>query len=258
MTNTKTRVAVITGAAGGIGAACAVRLAKDGFDIVIADIKPADATLNRVREAGRRGEALPCDITQPANVEKLRTLVAGHFGRCDVLINNTGFYGFTPFDSLTFEEWRRYMSVNLDSAFLMCKAFVPFMREQGYGRIIGMASNSYYSNVPGLTAYVATKGALIGLIRGLASDLGISGITANMVAPGPILTEQVRASLSSGSEADREMAVAGFFAKIAETQAVKRTGMPGDVADVVSFLAGESSSFITGQTIVVDGGCVRL
>lgn len=255
MSNTTTRVAVISGAAGGIGAACAERLAKDGFDIVIADVLPADDTLNKIRAAGRRGEALQSDITQPANVESLSDLVAEKFGRCDVLVNNTGFYGFVPFDSLSFEEWRRYMSVNLDSAFLMCKAFTPFMREQGHGRIIGMASNSYYSNVPGLTAYIATKGALIGLIRGLASDLGPHGITANLVAPGPILTERVKVSMTeSGGDAE----VSAFFTKIIETQAVKRTGMPGDVADVVAFLASESSSFITGQTIVVDGGCERL
>jgi NAD(P)-dependent dehydrogenase (short-subunit alcohol dehydrogenase family) len=258
VTTQTTRVAVVSGAAGGIGAACALRLAQDGFDIAIADIKPATTTLGKIRELGRHGEALVCDITQPASVEAMRSLVAQSFGRCDALLNIAGFYTMVPFESLTFEDWRRFMSVNLDSAFLMCQAFVPFMRAQQRGRIISMASNSFYSNVPGLTAYIATKGGLVGLMRGLASDLGGFGVTANVVAPGPILTDQIRSAMTTDIGEQGDAIVNGFFAKMAETQAVKRTGMPRDVADVVAFLASDSSSFVTGQTIVVDGGSVRL
>jgi NAD(P)-dependent dehydrogenase (short-subunit alcohol dehydrogenase family) len=132
------------------------------------------------------------------------------------------------------------------------------MRRLHHGRIISMASNSFYSNVPGMIAYMATKGGLIGMTRGLASELGGEGITANLVAPGPILTDQLKAMLPRESGVTLDTAVSGFFSQITATQAVKRTGLPTDVADVVSFLASEASSFISGQTIVVDGGCVRL
>jgi NAD(P)-dependent dehydrogenase (short-subunit alcohol dehydrogenase family) len=199
-----------------------------------------------------------CDISDPAKVEALRSHVDAVLGRCDVLLNNAGFYSMVPLDSLSFETWRRYMSVNLDAAFLMSKAFAPLMRRLHHGRIISMASNSFYSNVPGMIAYMATKGGLIGMTRGLASELGGEGITANLVAPGPILTDQLKAMLPRESGVTLDTAVSGFFSQITATQAVKRTGLPTDVADVVSFLASEASSFISGQTIVVDGGCVRL
>jgi (S)-1-phenylethanol dehydrogenase len=258
MPDLENRVALVTGGAGGIGAACAARLARDGFDLVVVDLKPANEVLQLIREAGRRCEYVCCDITDPAKVEALRSHVDAVFGRCDVLLNNAGFYSMVPLDSLSFETWRRYMSVNLDAAFLMSKAFSTLMRRLHHGRIISMASNSFYSNVPGMIAYMATKGGLIGMTRGLASELGGEGITANLVAPGPILTDQLKAMLPREPGVTLDSAVSGFFAHITATQAVKRTGMPTDVADVVSFLASEASSFISGQTIVVDGGCVRL
>ena len=252
------RVALVTGGAGGIGAACAARLAHDGFDIVVVDIKPASGVEKLIREAGCRCEYVCCDITDPDKVEALRSHVDAVFGRCDVLLNNAGFYSMVPLDTLSHETWRRYMSLNLDAAFVMSKAFAPLMRRLHYGRIISMASNSFYSNVPGMIAYMATKGGLIGMMRGLASELGGEGITANLVAPGPILTDQLKAMLPRESGVTLDNSVSGFFSQITATQAVKRTGVPTDVADVVSFLASEASGFISGQTIVVDGGCVRL
>jgi NAD(P)-dependent dehydrogenase (short-subunit alcohol dehydrogenase family) len=258
MPDVDNRVALVTGGAGGIGAACAARLARDGFDIVVADVKPASGVEKLIREAGRRCEYVCSDITDPGKVEALRAHVDAVFGRCDVLLNNAGFYSMVPLDTLSYETWRRYMSVNLDAAFLMSKAFAPLMRRLHHGRIISMASNSFYSNVPGMIAYMATKGGLIGMTRGLASELGGEGITANLVAPGPILTDQLKAMLPHESGVTLDAAVSGFFSQIVATQAVKRKGLPTDVADVVSFLASEASGFISGQTIVVDGGCVRL
>jgi 3-oxoacyl-[acyl-carrier protein] reductase/(S)-1-phenylethanol dehydrogenase len=252
------RVAIITGGAGGIGAACAWRLAADGFDIGIVDIKPADQILAELQAAGRQAKTLACDITDPDSVGTVQDFVRNRFGRCDVLINNAGFYSFIPFNDLTFETWRRYMSVNLDGAFLMCKALVPLMQERKWGRIISLASNSFFSNVPGLMAYISTKGGLIGLTRGLASDLGGDGITANAVAPGPIGTEQVMSGFARTDGTVDQSAFAGFCDMILGTQALKRFGQPAEVADVVSFFASEQSRFITGQTLIIDGGAVRL
>jgi NAD(P)-dependent dehydrogenase (short-subunit alcohol dehydrogenase family) len=258
VSNNSTPVAVVSGAAGGIGAACAVRLAQDGFDVVIVDIKPAEETYAAVLATGRRCDAVVCDVTRPGSVQALSDLVGDKFGRCDVLLNNAGFYSFVPLEDLSYEVWRQFMALNLDGAFLMSKAFAPLMKKRHHGRIIALASNSFYSNVPGMIAYVATKGGLIGLMRGLASELGPEGITANLVAPGPILTEQLKAMLPRDPQTTVDTAVEGFFEQIMGTQAIKRVGMPTDVADVVSFLASANSSFVTGQTIVIDGGCVRL
>jgi NAD(P)-dependent dehydrogenase (short-subunit alcohol dehydrogenase family) len=252
------RGAVVTGGAGGIGASCAVKLAQDGLDIIIVDVKDAGESVRLVEATGRRCEFIRTDITDPDSVNSLRSQVEAWFGRCDVLLNNAGIYSMVPLEALDFTSWRRYMALNLDAPFLLCKALAPLMRAHGNGRIISIASNSFYANVPGLTAYVATKGGLIGLMRGLASELGPQGITANVVAPGPILTEQLKSMLVDAEGRQSERGLTDFLAQITATQAVKRTGMPGDVAGVVSFLASPASAFVTGQTIVVDGGSVRL
>jgi len=257
MTN-ENRVAVVTGGAGGIGAACARRLAADGFDIGIIDVKPMEQILAELAAIGRAAKALACDITDPGIIAAVQGFVRSQFGRCDVLVNNAGFYSFIHFNELTFETWRRYMSVNLDGAFLMCKALVPLMQERKWGRIINLASNSFFSNVPGLLPYISTKGGLIGLTRGLASDLGADGITANAVAPGPIGTEQVKSGFLRPDSTLDEAAFAGFQNMIVGTQALKRFGAPAEVADVVAFFASEQSRFITGQTLMIDGGVVRL
>ena len=253
-------VAVISGGAGGIGAACALKLARDGFRIVIADIKPADATIAAIQAAGGQAIGFTGDITQPAEVERLRRLVETSYGRCDVLLNNAGLYDFHHFNDLTFDIWRRHMALNLDAPFLMAKAFVPMMQARHHGRVIQIATNSLYAMVPALSAYIATKGGAIGLVRGMASDLGADGITVNAVAPGPIQTETAKAGFArsfTGGVFDQAV-FDQFIGTIVQSQAIKQGGTPEDVADVVSFLASDASRFVTGQTIVVDGGSARL
>lgn len=254
---TERKVAVVTGAAAGIGQAAAVRLAKDGFDLAIADIAAADSTVASIEALGRRALGVRCDVAKPEEVSRFGEQVLGELGRCDVLFNNAGIYAFVPIEEMTYEVWRRFMSLNMDAAFLMARAFIPGMKARGWGRIINIASNSFSLHVPNMAQYIASKGGIIGLTRGLASDLGDHGITVNAVAPGPTMTEGIRKSLAEMGGGEDESAVQAFVAGIVQNQAIKRMGEPADVAAAVSFLASEEAGFITAQTLVIDGGQAR-
>jgi len=171
------RVAVVTGAAAGIGQALAGRLAADGLRIAIADLAPAEETVAAVEAAGSEGFAERCDISDGTDVDKFAAAVRERFGRCDVLVANAGVYPIAKFEDWTWEQWRAVMSVNVDSLFHLTKAFLPPMREAGWGRIVLAASNGVYSGLPGLTPYVASKGAVVGFLRSLAGEIGADGVT---------------------------------------------------------------------------------
>jgi NAD(P)-dependent dehydrogenase (short-subunit alcohol dehydrogenase family) len=166
------KVAVITGAAAGIGQAYATRLAADGATIVAADRQSADETVSLVKAAGGSAIAVPCDVSKPADVAALAQAVEAQFGRCDILVNNAGIYPIQTFDQITFEDWRRIMSVNLDGQFLTIKAFAPGMRQRGWGRIVNQASDTFALNLMGFAHYIASKGGVIGLTRALAANSG--------------------------------------------------------------------------------------
>lgn len=253
------RVAVVSGAAGGLGQSCAQRLAQDGIDVVVADVKASEETVSLIEGAGRRALAVHCDVTRPEQVSALAQQVAQRFGRCDILVNNAGMYSAVPFLEMSYETWRRYMALNLDGAFLLSKAFAPGMIERRWGRIINMASNSFHLvTVPGLTGYVASKGGLIGLTRALASELGPTGVTVNALAPGPTVTAQLEASFYEMAGTRDRQAFDGFMQQLAQNQAVKRIATPADVVGALSFLASEESAMMTGQTLVIDGGWARV
>jgi NAD(P)-dependent dehydrogenase (short-subunit alcohol dehydrogenase family) len=232
-------------------------LAEAGLDVAVADMADASETVAAIRVLGRQAFAFGCDLTDPDRVAVMADEVNAKLGRCDVLFNNAGVYGFAPLDTLSFAEWRRYMSINVDAAFLTALAFAPGMKARGWGRIINMASDSYSLYVQNLTPYIASKGAVIGLTRGLASDLGDHGITVNAVAPGPTETSKLRSSFFEQTGTTDEAALQGFLSAIAQNQAIKRAGRPIDVAGAVVFLASEAAGFITGQTLVIDGGGAR-
>src|SRR3954470_1213276 len=177
------RVAVITGAAAGIGQETARRLAVDGHRIAIADIADASETIGIVEAVGGEAVGFECDVSSPDSVAAMATAVRERFGRADVLIANAGIYPIRSFDETTWEQWRQMMSINLDSLFLLLKAFLPGMRAAGWGRIVALASNTFHTGLPGLTPYVASKGGVIGLVRSLAGEIGEDGITINAVAP---------------------------------------------------------------------------
>jgi len=247
------KVAVITGAANGIGQAFAQRLAQDGAHVAIADIAPADATVRLVEQADRDALAGTCDVTSPEAVTALADAVAQRFGRCDILVNCAGIFPQQAFDDMTFADWRRVLSINLDSAFLLSSAFVPGMKRRGWGRIVNLASSTLGSVVTGFVHYVASKGGIVGFTRALASELGPHGITVNAISPGltrtpGTLARKPRAGLASMDEE---------FAAVATMQAIKRGEVPDDLVGTMSFLTSDDAAFITGQTLNVDGGRVR-
>jgi NAD(P)-dependent dehydrogenase (short-subunit alcohol dehydrogenase family) len=243
------RVVVVTGAAAGIGQALAGRLAEDGMRIAIADLEPAEETVAKVEAAGSEAFAARCDISDGDSVDSFAAAVRERFGGCDVLVCNAGIYPLARFEDWTWEQWRATMSVNVDSLFHLTKAFLPAMREAGWGRIVAAASNGFYSGLPGLTPYVASKGAVVGFVRSLAGEIGGDGVTINAYAPSLTRT---RGTTVTGPHEEL-----GLFEKVIEEQAIPRTQVPEDVAGLVSFLASDAAGFITGQTIPVDGGAVH-
>jgi NAD(P)-dependent dehydrogenase (short-subunit alcohol dehydrogenase family) len=247
------KVAVITGGANGIGQAFARRLADDGVHVAIADVAPGDDTRKLVEQAGRDALACICDVTSPDSVAALAVDVERRFGRCDILINCAGIFPNQPFEQITFTEWRRVLSINLDGTYLASAAFVPGMKQRGWGRIVNMASSTLGSVVTGFAHYMASKAGIVGFTRALASELGPHGITVNAISPGltrspGTLARRPRPGFASMEEE---------FALAARAQAIPRGEVPDDLVGAVSFLTSDDAAFMTGQTINVDGGRVR-
>ena len=249
----KDKVAVITGAASGIGRAYAVRLASEGALVAIVDRNDADDAIAEVKAAGGKAAAFKCDISSPDEVKELGQNVDKEFGRCDILVNNAGLIPSCKFEDLSFEEWRRMMATNLDAMFLTAKQFIPGMRTRRWGRVINMASNTFGQVTAGLTHYIASKAGVIGFTRALASEVGVDGVTVNAIAPGFTRTPGTLA-LGSGY---RGMSSEQLFETLAQRQAIPRPPKTTDLVGTLSFLASDDAEFLTAQTLYVDGGLVR-
>ncbi|AKU95698.1 3-oxoacyl-[acyl-carrier protein] reductase [Labilithrix luteola] len=243
------RVAVVTGAAAGIGQAYALRLAADGHAVAIADLGPAEQTVRLIEDAGGAAFAVPTDVADPDSVARFARAVADRFGGADILVHNAGIYPVVAFEETDWSTWRKVMGVNLDSAFHLTHAFLPGMKAKGWGRIVLVASTAFHTGPPGLVAYAASKGGVIGFARSLAAEIGEFGVTVNVIAPGMVRTP--------GTLAGRQHEL-GLFDKVLAAQAIKRTGTPEDLMSAVSFLTSDGASFVTGQTLAVDGGVARL
>ena len=246
--NDTRRVAVVTGAAAGLGRSYAGRLAADGHDLALADLDLCTETEAEVVAAGRQCLAGRLDVTDADAVASFAEAVDERFGGCDVLVNNAGVYPLTSFDDLTFAEYRKVMSVNADSVFLMTKAFMNGMRERGFGRVINVATQVNWMALPDVVSYVASKMAVIGLTRAIATEVGADGVTVNAISPGLVRTDT---NVATHDPAVWEMVRL-------HSQVIPRTIMPDDVAGMVSFLASDDASLITGQNFLVNAGAVRL
>lgn len=236
-------VAVVTGGAAGIGQALARRLAELGAAVVVADIDDAAETVQLIEEAGGRAIGVRGDTSDVSAVEELRRLTQDRFGVVNVVVNNAAIMPPRAFLDIPVEEWDRVQTVNLRSSFLVARAFLPGMKELGWGRVVQIASTSFFSPPPGMVSYITSKGSVIAFTRALAAEVGDWGVNVNAIAPGGVVTP---GTVNAG--------FAPSFEQYAGLQNIKRVGRPDDLAGVLAFLVSEDAGFITGQTLVVDGG----
>ena len=246
-TSIQGRVAIVTGAAGGLGRAFCLALAQKGAHVVVADLDYAGAeqTVEMLNESGNDGIAIAVDVSDETATLQMAAQAVERWGRIDILVNNAAIYAGLerkPFDAISIEEWDQVMAVNLKGPWLCTRAVFPLMKIQGKGKIINIASAVFYSGSPLWSHYVSSKGGLIGLTRSLAKELGNEKITVNAVAPGFTMTEA------------SEQLIPDAVNYGVQRGSIKRSEQPEDLVGAVLFLASDFSDFITGQTIIIDGG----
>ena len=237
--------AIVTGGARGLGRAYCLALADARFDIVVSDLLDTGQTVAEIEAAGGRAVGVRADISSAADNDALAAAAADAFGTIDVLVNNAAYFSETtrgPFNEVSQHEWDRTFEVNVRGVWLTCCAVYPYMQKQGSGKIINIASNTCFKGTVGFPHYVASKSAIIGLTRCLATELGPDGIMVNTVSPDLIPNPSLRATDATSDQ----FVVAG--------RAIKRTQEPEDMVGTILYLAGTGSDFVTGQNLVVNGG----
>jgi len=243
------KVAIVTGAASGIGPSYAQGLAAEGAKVMIADVEPGDSTVRAIKDAGGEAMSRICDVSDARQVAALIRDTEKAFGGVHILVNNAAVfarYVAVPLDQISDADWERAFAVNVRGAYLCVKAALPVMRRQGYGKVINIASGTVFKGVPMMLHYVATKGAIIAMTRSMASELGKDGIRVNAIAPGLTSTDYLKGRND----------IPGVLDKMATTRAIARQEDPQDLVGACVFLASADSDFVTGQTLVVDGGQV--
>ena len=244
------RVAIITGGGHGIGKAYAVRLAAEGARVVIAELdgEAASTVAAELTAQGHHAIAVQTDVANEASVTSMAQQAVTKFGRIDVLVNNAAIFATVPmsrlpFDQISVDEWDRMMSVNVKGTWLASRAVVPQMRLQAYGKIINVSSGTALKGSPSRIHYVTSKAGILGFTKTLANEVGKDGICVNCVAPGSTLSEE-----------NPDDDILKMRAQAANARALKRVQTPDDLTGAVVFFASADSDFITGQTLVVDGG----
>lgn len=244
------RVAIVTGAAQGIGAQYAEALAAEGAAVVLGDILDAAPVAQAIVAAGGNARAMHLDVTDPASVKHMVAEAVGQFGSLDILVNNAAVFAtlaLKPFEEIDSAEWDKVMAVNVRGVFECCKAAAPEMRRRKYGKIINIASGTVFKGTPLFLHYVTSKGAIVAMTRCLARELGDDGIRVNTLAPGLVITEAVRA------HPDWKDTILQHNVAI---RAIKRDAIPQDMCGTLIYLCSPESDFVTGQLLVVDGGSV--
>lgn len=244
------KVAIVTGGARGIGAAFALGLAAQGARVVAADILDSGTTVQAIAALGGKALGVRTDVSEPESVANMVAETVGAFGGVDILVNNAAVFAnldLKPFTAITVEEWDRVMAINVRGAFLCAQAAVPELRKRGAGKIINISSGTIFKGAPMLLHYVSSKGAILGMTRSLARELGDDNICVNCIAPG--FTESEGVLEQTGYSDDLKKMQVGV-------RALKRVQTPEDIVGTCVFLASPDSDFITGQTILVDGGAL--
>jgi 3-oxoacyl-[acyl-carrier protein] reductase len=239
------RTVIVTGAATGIGQAFAVGAAAQGANVVVADMNAADETVAAVEAAGGRALAVRVDVSDDTSVQAMAKAAIDRFGRIDGLVNNAAYFrevNLTPFEELDPAIWDRIFAVNVKGVWLCCKAVMPAMKQQRSGAIVNIASVVAVAGQPGYLHYVATKGAVLSMTKGLAKECGPMGVRVNVIAPGFVITDATR---------NRPVEWQQSFLK---ARAISREQRPDDLVGTALYLMSDLSAFVSGQTIVVDGG----
>jgi len=242
------RVAIVTGAGGGLGTGICDSLAAMGATVVAAGRtqKSIDDVAERVREAGGHALSVLCDVTNRQSIDEMTAEVAQQYGGIDILINNAAIYPRRAWTEITGEEWDDVLGTNLKGYFMCAQSAFPYMKERGQGRIINVASITVFGGWEMLLDYVTSKGGIVAFTRALAREIGPDGVTVNTISPGAFPTDAEKI------HPDPE----GYSKYVLDSQSIKRRGTPDDIGNLVVFLASDASSFITGQLILIDGGWV--
>jgi NAD(P)-dependent dehydrogenase (short-subunit alcohol dehydrogenase family) len=243
------KVAIVTGAAQGIGRTYALALAEAGAKVCVSDVSDVAGTVREIEERGGVAIGMRANVTDQASLDDMVARTVAAFGRLDVLVNNAALFAnlrMKKFSEIDNEEWDRVMMVNVRGTWQSIKAAAPAMAKSGGGSIINISSATVFKGSPLLAHYVASKGAIVALTRSLARELGAQSIRVNAIAPGLVMSEQVQ------DHADWKESGAAIVGQ----RALKRESVPKDMVGAMLFLASEDSGFMTGQTMVVDGGIV--